>query len=47
VKYGTELTGLQRGDARPPLLPLTEAEKTHFRSLFDQLKSANLPGLVA
>ncbi len=46
VKYGTELTGLERGDPRPPLLPLAEAEKTHFRGLYDKLKSANLPGLV-
>ena len=46
VKYGTELTGLKRGDPRPPLLPLDEAEKKHFRGLFDQLRSANLPGLT-
>ena len=47
VKYGTELTGLARGVARPPLLELSEAEKSAFRAIFDKVKSANLPGLVA
>ncbi|KGU82924.1 4-hydroxy-tetrahydrodipicolinate synthase [Pseudomonas mediterranea] len=35
VKYGTELAGFQAGNARAPLLPLTDAEKAEFRRVFE------------
>ncbi|MNR40263.1 Dihydrodipicolinate synthetase family protein [compost metagenome] len=35
VKYGTELAGFKVGNARAPLLPLTEEEKTEFRKVFE------------
>jgi len=38
VKYGCELAGLQTGSARAPLLPLTDAEKTEFRAIFEAMQ---------
>ncbi|MEX3772539.1 4-hydroxy-tetrahydrodipicolinate synthase [Pseudomonas sp. MYb118] len=35
VKYGTELSGFKVGNARAPLLPLTDDEKTEFRRVFE------------
>lgn len=35
VKYGCELAGFNAGNARMPLLPLTEEEKTAFRKVFE------------
>ncbi|OOR87796.1 dihydrodipicolinate synthase family protein [Moraxella caviae] len=35
VKYGAELAGFKVGAARMPLLPLTEAEKTQFRQVYE------------
>lgn len=35
VKYGTELAGFQAGNARAPLLPLTDDEKAEFRKVFE------------
>lgn len=35
VKYGTELAGFQAGNARAPLLPLTDEEKAEFRKVFE------------
>jgi 4-hydroxy-tetrahydrodipicolinate synthase len=47
VKYGCELAGIPVGSPRQPLLPLSDAEKADFRSLYDQLKSAKLSKLAA
>jgi 4-hydroxy-tetrahydrodipicolinate synthase len=35
VKYGTELAGFKAGNARAPLLPLTDEEKAEFRKVFE------------
>jgi len=35
VKYGCELAGFKTGNAREPLLPLTDAEKAEFRKIFE------------
>jgi len=35
VKYGCELAGFNSGNARLPLLPLSEAEKAEFRAIFE------------
>jgi len=34
-KYGCELAGVPVGNTRPPLLPLTDAEKKQFRALYE------------
>lgn len=47
VKYGTELAGLEVGPPRPPLQALSESEKAQFRTLYTQLKAADLPRLVS
>jgi 4-hydroxy-tetrahydrodipicolinate synthase len=47
VKYGCELAGIPVGSPRQPLLPLSDAEKADFRSLYEQLKSAKLSKLAA
>lgn len=35
VKYGCELAGFNSGNARLPLLPLSDAEKAEFRAVFE------------
>lgn len=35
VKYGCELAGFKAGNARAPLLPLTDEEKAEFRKVFE------------
>jgi 4-hydroxy-tetrahydrodipicolinate synthase len=35
VKYGCELAGFSAGNARAPLLPLTDEEKAEFRKVFE------------
>lgn len=35
VKYGCELAGFNAGEARAPLLPLTDDEKAAFRKVFE------------
>ncbi|MBU3057373.1 4-hydroxy-tetrahydrodipicolinate synthase [Pseudomonas indica] len=35
VKYGCELAGFEAGNARAPLLPLTDEEKAEFRKVFE------------
>ena len=35
VKYGCELAGFAAGEARAPLLPLSDQEKTEFRKVFE------------
>ena len=35
VKYGAELAGFKVGNARAPLLPLTDEEKAEFRRVFE------------
>lgn len=35
VKYGCELAGFNAGNARAPLLPLSDAEKAEFRKVFE------------
>ena len=35
VKYGCELAGFKVGNARMPLQPLTDHEKTEFRAIFE------------
>lgn len=35
VKYGAELAGFKAGNARAPLLPLTDDEKAEFRKVFE------------
>lgn len=35
VKYGTELAGFKAGNARAPLLPLTDDEKAELRKLYE------------
>lgn len=35
VKYGCELAGFAAGEARTPLLPLSDQEKTEFRKVFE------------
>jgi len=35
VKYGCELAGFACGNARAPLLPLSDAEKAEFRTIFE------------
>ncbi|MES2433446.1 MAG: dihydrodipicolinate synthase family protein [Pseudomonadota bacterium] len=35
VKYGCELAGIPCGPSRMPLLPLTDAEKAEFRTVFE------------
>ncbi|AXA66840.1 dihydrodipicolinate synthase family protein [Pseudomonas oryzihabitans] len=35
VKYGCELAGFNSGNARLPLLPLSDAEKADFRAVFE------------
>ncbi|MGH8330117.1 MAG: dihydrodipicolinate synthase family protein, partial [Pseudomonas sp.] len=35
VKYGTELSGFKVGNARAPLLPLTDDEKAEFRRVYE------------
>ena len=35
VKYGAELAGFKAGNARAPLLPLTDEEKAEFRKVFE------------
>lgn len=37
VKYGCELAGFKVGNARMPLLPLTEEEKAEFKRAFDAI----------
>jgi len=46
VKYGAELAGLRLGAPRPPIAALSEAEKAHFRALYDQLKAADVAGMA-
>ncbi len=36
-KYGCALAGVQVGDARPPLQPLSEVERRHFRAAYETL----------
>lgn len=38
VKYGTELAGFKAGDARAPLLPLTDDEKAELRKLYEAIQ---------
>ncbi len=38
VKYGCQLAGFEVGNARMPLLPLTDTEKAEFKHAFDQMK---------
>ena len=40
VKYGCELAGMPVGVTRRPLLPLNQAEKDQFRSVFEHLMKA-------
>jgi 4-hydroxy-tetrahydrodipicolinate synthase len=42
VKYGAELAGIPVGPAREPLQSLTNSEKEHFASLYDNVKKARL-----
>jgi 4-hydroxy-tetrahydrodipicolinate synthase len=35
VKYGAELAGFKVGNARAPLLPLTDEEKAEFRTVYE------------
>jgi len=37
VKYGCELSGFKVGNARMPLLPLTDDEKAEFKRAFDAI----------
>lgn len=46
VKYGCELAGHPVGDMRPPMGPLTAAEKETFARLYHELKAAKI-GLKA
>lgn len=39
VKYGCELSGFKVGNARMPLLPLTDEEKLEFRTAFEALNN--------
>ena len=36
-KYGCALAGVQVGDAQPPLQPLSEVERRHFRAAYETL----------
>ncbi|GIK96895.1 MAG: dihydrodipicolinate synthase family protein [Alphaproteobacteria bacterium] len=47
VKYGCELAGLPVGTTRGPLMPLSDAEKAQFRSLYEGVKAAGLDKLAA
>ena len=47
VKYGTQLAGYAVGEIREPLQGLTATEKENFRRLYEGVKAANLPALVA
>ncbi|WP_066552324.1 dihydrodipicolinate synthase family protein [Croceicoccus bisphenolivorans] len=47
VKYGTELAGFDVGPMRAPMGGLTDAEKTHFEKLYDDVKALDLAALVA
>jgi 4-hydroxy-tetrahydrodipicolinate synthase len=40
VKYGCEILGIPVGDVRPPLGPLTDAERANFRELFAMARGA-------
>ena len=42
VKYGVELAGFASGAPRAPLQGLNEAERQHFRSLYEEVKNARL-----
>jgi len=45
VKYGCALAGVPVGEPRPPLMPLSEAEKARFRGLYEAVKAANVPAM--
>jgi 4-hydroxy-tetrahydrodipicolinate synthase len=47
VKYGCELAGIPVGAMRPPMGGLTEAEKSNFHRLYDELKAAHIAPLAA
>lgn len=47
VKYGCELAGVPVGSTRRPLLALSDAEKAHFKQLYDGVKAAKLGKLAA
>ncbi|MET3595226.1 4-hydroxy-tetrahydrodipicolinate synthase [Mesorhizobium shonense] len=42
VKYGASLAGIPIGDVRAPLIGLSDAERSEFRKLYEDLKSQNV-----
>ncbi|TIT81898.1 MAG: hypothetical protein E5W59_30705 [Mesorhizobium sp.] len=42
VKYGASLAGIPIGDVRAPLIGLSDAERSDFRKLYEDLKSQNI-----
>lgn len=46
VKFGASLAGIPIGDVRPPLLGLSDIERSNFRKLYEDLKSQNIASWV-